>query len=92
MKKYYFEKEKCEDGIHLLATRGGWTNEYTPDGEVDTSIEFTAGEKITQEEAEKILNEYDWEICSECGNIFPGGGDCEDCLYQDYKKEEDKKK
>lgn len=92
MEKYYFEKKEYDDGaVHIFATAKGWTNEYTPDGDVDTSLEMTGiGEKITQAEAGEILYEYGWNICGNCGNIFPEGGDCEDCLHQKNKKEEGK--
>ena len=72
MKKFTFRKL---DDI-IFATNEGWTNEYTPDGEVDTSLEHSLGEEITQVEAEKILQEYGWSICDKCGNIYPDGGDC----------------
>ena len=72
MKEYTFRK--LEDSI--FATGGGWTSEYTPDGEVDTSLEHSLGEEITQVEARKILQEYGWSICRSCGNIFPDGQDC----------------
>lgn len=81
MKKFYFEKATKEDGnISILATADGWTNEYTTDGEVDTSLEYTVNNEITQEEAEEILNEYGWVICEECGDIFVDGGDCKKCI------------
>lgn len=72
MKKYMFTKL----GDTIFATGEGWTNEYTPDGDVDTSIEHSLGGEISQIEAEKILNEYGWSICNQCGNIFPDGQDC----------------
>ena len=72
MKKFTFRK--LEDSI--FATSGGWTSEFTPDGEVDTSLEHSLGEEITQVEAEKILCSYGWIICEKCGDIFPDGGDC----------------
>lgn len=73
MKKFAFRK--LEDSI--FATYGGWTSEFTPDGEVDTSLEHSLGVEITQAEAEKILCSYGWVICDNCGNIFPDGPDCE---------------
>ena len=72
MRKFTFRK--LEDSI--FATSEGWTSEFTPDGEVDTSLEHSLGEEITQVEAKKILCSYGWIICEKCGNIFPDGGDC----------------
>ena len=72
MKKYTFRK--LEDSI--FATGGGWTSEFTPDGEVDTSLEHHLGNEIPQVEAEKILQEYGWSICDKCGHIIPDGQDC----------------
>jgi len=72
MKKFTFRQLEHS----IFATNGGWTNEYTPDGDVDTSIEHSLGEEIAQIEAEKILSEYGWSICEKCGNIFPDGGVC----------------
>lgn len=77
MIKFFFE---ITDNNTILATYGGWTNEYTSDGDVDTSLEYTVGNEITQEEAEMILNEYGWVICEKCGNIFADGEDCDYCL------------
>jgi hypothetical protein len=80
MRKFIFRK--LEDSI--FATREGWTNEYTPDGDVDTSIEHSNGEEMTQAEAKKILYSYGWNICEKCGDIFPEGGDCE-CFQQEER-------
>lgn len=91
MTKYYFEKKEYDGEVHVFATAEGWTSEYTPDGDVDTSLEMTVGEEISQEEAEEILAEYGWEICKKCGKIFLGGSDCDSCQYEEYKKEEESK-
>jgi len=72
MQKYTFRKL---DGS-IYVTGGGWTSEFTPDGEVDTSLEHHIGDEISQVDAEKILNEYGWSICKKCGNIVPDGQDC----------------
>ena len=72
MKEYTFRK--FENILYI--TSEGWTSEYTPDGEVDTSIEHHLGEEITQLEAEEILLEYGWVICKNCGNIVPDGPGC----------------
>lgn len=75
--RYYFEKKEYDDGIYVRATSGGWTTEYYPDGDSDTSLEMTGvGEEITSVEAKNILNTYGWEICKECGKIVPEGTDC----------------
>lgn len=85
MKKFYFEKT---DSNSILATYGGYTNEYTPDGEVNTSLEYTMHNNITQEKAEELLNQFGWFICEECGNIFVDGGDCENCIAISWKNVE----
>ena len=73
--KIEFSFRKGIDGT-IYATAGGWTNAYTADGEVDTSLEHQQGKEITQEEAETILEEYGWAICPQCGNIYPALSDC----------------
>ena len=60
----------------IYATAGDWTNEFSPDGEVFTSLKHHSGEAISLEEAEKILEEYGWAICPKCGNIYPALGEC----------------
>ena len=75
MKKVEFSFRKDAAGI-IYATAGGWTNEFTPDGEVDTSLEHHTGEAISPEEAETILEEYGWAVCPQCGNIYPALSDC----------------
>lgn len=71
--EYSFRKDAA--GI-IYATAGGWTNEFSPSGEVDTSLEHHRGEAISPDEAEKILEEYGWAICTRCGNIYPALSDC----------------
>jgi len=73
--KIEFSFRKDAAGI-IYATAGGWTNEFTPDGDVDTSLEHHTGEVISPEEAEDILEEYGWAICPQCGNIYPALSDC----------------
>jgi hypothetical protein len=73
-----FAFRKGQDGT-IYASADGWTNAYTPDGEVDTSIEHQHGEEIPQKEAEAILEDYGWAICPACGNIYPSMSDCSDC-------------
>jgi len=73
MIKYSFRKDA--NGT-VYATAVGWTNAYTADGEVDTSLEHHRGEAIPPDEAEKILEGYGWSICQQCGNIYPALSDC----------------
>jgi hypothetical protein len=73
--KIEFSFRKDIDGT-IYATAGGWTNAYTADGEVDTSLEHHSGEAISLEEAETTLEEYGWAICPQCGNIYPALSDC----------------
>lgn len=70
-----FSFRKDADGT-IYATAEGFTNAYTPDGEVDTSLEHQRGEPISPEEAESILEDYGWAICKDCGNIYPAMSDC----------------
>lgn len=67
------------DGDTLYATANGWTDSYTPDKDTDTSLEHHRGKEISQEEAEKILQDYGWAICPVCGVIYPSLGDCPYC-------------
>jgi hypothetical protein len=75
MIKFSFRKD-VDGTIYATAINGGWTNEFSPDGEVATSLEHQQGKEITQEEAETILEEYGWAICPKCGNIYPALGEC----------------
>ena len=76
MKKVEFLFRKDADGT-IYATAGGWTNAYTVDGEVDTSLEHHTGEVISPEEALEKLEEYGWTVCPQCGNIYPALSDCQ---------------
>ena len=78
MKKTEYAFRLDDDGT-LYATFGGWTAEFTPDGETDCSLEHHAGKGISQEEAESILGDYGWAICPVCGEIYPSLGDCPYC-------------
>ena len=75
MKAMEYSFRKDADGT-IYATAGGWTDEFSPSGEVDTSLEHHSGEAISPEEAKTILEEYGWAICPQCGNIFPALSDC----------------
>lgn len=87
MERYMFRKK----GKILYVTSDGRTAEYTPDGDVDSSLEHIIGEEISQEEAEKMLNQYGWYICKKCGRIEVDGQDCEWCQKEERTEEEIKK-
>ena len=73
MIKFSFRKDP--NGT-IYATAGDWTNEFSPSGEVFTSLKHHSGEAISPEEAEDILWTYGWAICPKCGNIYPALGEC----------------
>jgi len=73
--KVQFSFRKDADGT-IYATAGGWTNEFLPNGDVETSLEHYSGEAISPEEAEDLLWEYGWAVCPRCGNIYPALSDC----------------
>lgn len=75
--KYHFRK----GGDVLYATADGWTNAYTPDGDMDSFLENNFGEQISEREALEMLEEYGWAICEKCGRIYPALGDCAKCIY-----------
>jgi len=82
MEKYFFRKESVDDTVRIHATADGWTNTFTPDGEVDTSLEHQTGIPISAEEARDILTDWGWEICRQCGKIYIyNGGEaiCDEC-------------
>jgi hypothetical protein len=75
MKMIKFSFRKDHNGT-IYATAGDWTNEFSPSGEVFTSLKHHSGEAISPEEAEDILWTYGWAICPKCGNIYPALGEC----------------
>ncbi len=49
-------RKEYDDGIYVRATSGGWTTEYYPDGDSDTSLEMTGvGEKNYTSRSRKLI-------------------------------------